>query len=175
MAPTVSTIYRSQVVYVYGVANGKLIGCHVVASHRLRNLPNHEMLSIASFRALPCAALRASVVDVDVRSFITLGNAHPSFIIFPVFPSNKATLPSTAEAGQTTSHAPSQSAPSDTVNVVVFQLVSVISIVCTFQAVVSVIVEIQFPVAQVGHCGHVAPVAHVAPFSHFSPCGHCGH
>lgn len=137
--------------YVYGVAYGKLNGCPVVASHKLRNLPNHENLSIASFKALPCAALRASVVDVDVRLFITLGNAPPSFIIFPVFPSNKATLPSTAELGQTTSQAHSPSAPSDTVNVVVFQLVSVISTVCTFHAVVSVIVEIQFHVAQVGH------------------------
>jgi hypothetical protein len=131
------------------------------------------MLSIASFRALPCAALRASVVDVDDRLFITLGNAPPSFIIFPVFPSNKATLPSTAEFGHTTSHAHSPSAPSETVNCVVFQLVSVIVTVCVFPAVVSVIVDIQFPVAPVGHCGHVAPVAHVSQVSPCSPCGHC--
>lgn len=146
-----------------------------MAFHRLRNFPSPEMLSIASFRALPCAALRASVVDVDVRLFITLGNAPPSFMIFPVFQSNKATWLSTAEAGPTTSPAPSPSAPSDTVNVVVFQLVSVISIVCVFPDVVSVMVDIQFPVGPVGHCGHVAPVAPVAPVSHFSPCSHCGH
>ena len=141
---------------MYGISKGKLIGSPVLAFHKLKNLPNHDRSSILSFRALPCAADRLSVVDVDVRLFITFGNAPPSFIIFPVFPLNKATCPSTAQLGHTTSQAPCQSAPSNTVNSVVFQLVSVIVIVCSFHAVVSVIVEIQFPVAPVGHCGHVA-------------------
>lgn len=45
----------------------------MLAFHKLKNLPNHDRSSILSFRALPCAALRASVVDVDVRLFITDG------------------------------------------------------------------------------------------------------
>jgi hypothetical protein len=60
-------------VYVYGVAKGKLIGCPVVLSQRDRNLPNQDILSKASFKTLPCAADRASVVDVEVRLFITQG------------------------------------------------------------------------------------------------------
>jgi hypothetical protein len=44
-----------------------------VLSQRDRNLPSQAILSKASLRALPCAALRASVVDVDVRLFITQG------------------------------------------------------------------------------------------------------
>lgn len=86
-----------------------------------------------------------------------------SFIIFQVLPSNKAISPSVELAGHNTSHAHSPSAPSDTVNVVVFQLVSVISTVCTFQAVVSVIVDIPFHVAPVGHCGHVGHCGQVSP------------
>ena len=136
------------------MAKGKLIGCHVAEFQRLRNFHNHEILSIASFRAFHCAALRASVVDTEVRLLITLGKAHQSLIIFQVFPSNKATFPSTDELGHITSPLHSPSAQSDTVNTVVSQSVSVIVIVCTFQEVVSVIVDIQFPVAHVGHCGH---------------------
>lgn len=92
-----------------------------------------------------------------------------SFIIFPVLPSNKTISPSVELAGQTTSHAHSPSAPSDTVKLVVSQSVSVIVIVCTFQEVVSVIVDIQFHAGQVGHIGHVAPVSH---FGHWIPCSH---
>jgi hypothetical protein len=82
---------------------------------------------------------------------ITLGKAHQSLISFQVVQSNTTTFPSTAQLGQTTSPLHSPSAPSDTLNTVVSQSVSVIVIVCTFQEVVSVIVDIQFPVAQVGH------------------------
>jgi hypothetical protein len=59
--------------YVYGVAKGKLIGFPVELSQRDRNLPNQDILSKASFKALPCAADRASVVDVDAKLSITLG------------------------------------------------------------------------------------------------------
>lgn len=95
---------------------------------------------------VPIAVVLADILDSNQLTVFQL-----SFISFPVLPSNKTIFPFVELAGHNTSHAPSPSAPSDTVNVVVFQLVSVISTVCTFQAVVSVIVDIQFPVAPVGH------------------------
>jgi hypothetical protein len=88
----------------------------VVASQRLRNLPNQARLSILSFSSLPLAALKASVVDVLVKLFITLGNAHQSFINLPVAQSNTAICQFVAELGHNTSQAHSQSAQSIIVN-----------------------------------------------------------
>jgi hypothetical protein len=82
----------------------------VVESQRLKNFPNHDILSKASFRALPCAALKASVVDAESRLFIIFGKAFPlSLISFHVAQSNNTTLLFVELAGHTTSHAHSQS------------------------------------------------------------------
>jgi hypothetical protein len=129
-------------------------------------------------KAVVTSVLFIHVINQEslVKSETFVGNTFQlSLISFQVFPSNNATFPSTAQLGQTTSPLHSPSAPSDTLNTVVSQSVSVIVIVCTFQEVVSVIVEIQFPVAHVGHCGQVgqvAPVGHCGQVSHCSPCGH---
>lgn len=83
--------------------------------HRLRNLPNHDILSNASFNSLPCAALKASVVDVEHKQLITLGKLFQlSLINFQLLPSNNTTCPSVEEAGQRTSQAHSPSSQSHT-------------------------------------------------------------
>jgi hypothetical protein len=58
---------------VYGISKGKLIGCPVLAFHKLKNLPNHDRSSILSFRVFHIFADNASDVDVDDRLFITDG------------------------------------------------------------------------------------------------------
>lgn len=143
--------------------SGKLSGNQVVAFQLDRNLPLALRVEISSFNAFHCAALRASVVDVLVKLFITLGNALPlSLISFPVLPSNNTTCPSVEEDGHNTSQAHSPSSPSDTVKLSLFPLVSVIVTVVTFQLLELVIDAIQFPVAQVFQVSHL---------SHFSPSG----
>jgi hypothetical protein len=61
------------------------------------------LLSIASFRAFHCAALRASVVELESKLLTTLGKAHQSLRIFQVFQSNKATWLLVELAGPITS------------------------------------------------------------------------
>lgn len=69
--------------------------------------------SILSFNTFHWLALRADVVDVEVKSSITctcVGTGHPSFIALPVVPSNTARCQSTDELGQDTSPVPAHCA-----------------------------------------------------------------
>jgi hypothetical protein len=84
-----------------------ILVAHVV--HVKKNVFVFTEASILSFNTFHWLALRADVVDVEVKLSITctcVGIGHQSFIALPVVPSNTARCPLTAPLGHDTSHVP---------------------------------------------------------------------